>query len=122
MRRTPIALAVFLALTAGCTTFRLQTTDSGWEKAGKVTARTVVGVATLGISEMTMDRVTQPWKYQRRPMDPGTAILLQGLLSRPRYYQPAPMVLPAPAPYYPYQQRQLYCTPAWDGMGGQVCR
>ena len=38
----------------------------------------------------------------------------------PVQYRAPAMVLPAYRPYQP--PRQLYCTPAYDGMGGQVCR
>ena len=35
-------------------------------------------------------------------------------------YRTAPMVMPTIPPYRP--PRQIYCTKAWDGMGGMVCR
>lgn len=76
---------------------------------------------------------TQPG--YRRPIDPGAAMILNGYLQRQQYRQsPAPMVMPyqqAPTygngmvtprhvPYVP--PGPVYCTPSYDGMGGQVCR
>ena len=125
-----VTALILAAALLGCSTFELSShRDSGWEKAGKIAARSVVGVATLGISEIAMDKHKHPRKYQNRGYVP--------YIPPPVYqrapvqlYAPPAMVLPAYRPYQPplpayrpYQPpRQLYCTPAYDGMGGQICR
>lgn len=67
----PIALWVLLFILTGCQSLLLYEEDSGGVIAGKVAARTLLGVSTIGFSEMGIAQVKERLEESPYPVTTG---------------------------------------------------
>jgi len=122
-----ILLVVWMTV-SGCSALIIRDTDTPGEEAGKVLGRIVLGIGTIGMSEliigdMELKEERQAWwdqatyeeraeyqAYQREMVLRLAPILLQNM--QPKAYQPPPVYKPVPfvLPPQPPIQPPINCT------------